>query len=434
MRPGHIQVFDGLRITTEHIDHLQSSLHAAVQDIREILGLGQVHAGFEVVPEDGRSVTVQPGLAFDFQRNRVVCEQPKVLEVTFEAEQDLKYVCAKYEQVEDGIVEGQPTLFWDSCSVLVRDTLPEPRENLVPIVALARRDDGEGFDVVALPSGVEGQEIEGPLDAEEAVTEETEAIAEAEEAEAAVEEVAPAGGETQGELPPEEAAPAEKGAPPPEPEPWRWPVQQGVVRLGSGPEGTSLRAVLWEPLSRKLSQGGDGAGDGEMQFTLAQQEIPLGFPPASLTCQTLLRTTVRSAADSAEGELGLQATAQGEATFVDRAVAQFGISTIQSPWHPEPGGGPPWRSELTERGIAVLSFADESPAGGGDVWELLECLHLLIKIDRTEDHGCNVACKLVWEGGVGEEIVRTVEEREPHLMWESAVAWKAMGEPHRQQN
>ena len=60
MRPGHIQVFDGLRITTEHVNHLQGAFHSALQDVREILGLGQVHAGLEVVKEGEQAITIQP--------------------------------------------------------------------------------------------------------------------------------------------------------------------------------------------------------------------------------------------------------------------------------------------------------------------------------------------------------------------------------------
>ena len=47
MRPGHLNVFDGLRMTTEHMNYLQGSFHSAVQDLRGILGLGLVHKGLE---------------------------------------------------------------------------------------------------------------------------------------------------------------------------------------------------------------------------------------------------------------------------------------------------------------------------------------------------------------------------------------------------
>ena len=40
MQPAQIRVFDGLRLTTEHLNHLQAALRSGVQDLREILGLG----------------------------------------------------------------------------------------------------------------------------------------------------------------------------------------------------------------------------------------------------------------------------------------------------------------------------------------------------------------------------------------------------------
>ena len=82
MRPGHLNVFDGLRITTEHMNYLQGSFHSAVQDLRGILGLGAVFEGFEVTLE-GNSVTVGPGLAFDLQKNRIVLDQPVSVELNF---------------------------------------------------------------------------------------------------------------------------------------------------------------------------------------------------------------------------------------------------------------------------------------------------------------------------------------------------------------
>ena len=77
MRPGQIRVFDGLRLTTEHLTHLQDALRSGVEDIREILGLGVVYRGFEVAAASETAITVQPGLAFDFQKNRLVADEPR---------------------------------------------------------------------------------------------------------------------------------------------------------------------------------------------------------------------------------------------------------------------------------------------------------------------------------------------------------------------
>ena len=137
MRPGHLNVFDGLRITTEHMNYLQGSFHSAVQDLRGILGLGVVHKGLGVVAE-GNSVTVEPGLAFDHQGNRIVLDMPVTVELDFAPGENTKYVCVKYDQIEDGEVEGRFTLVWDSCGVVLAPALPEATDNLVPIARVDR--------------------------------------------------------------------------------------------------------------------------------------------------------------------------------------------------------------------------------------------------------------------------------------------------------
>lgn len=146
MRPGHLNVFDGLRITTEHINYLQGSFHSAVQDLRGILGLGAVFEGFDVTV-DGNSVTVGPGLAFDQQKNRIVLDQPISVDLNFAADENTKYVCVKYDQIEDGEVEGRFTLVWDSCTVVLEPALPDVADNLVPIARVDRVDGNGAVEV-----------------------------------------------------------------------------------------------------------------------------------------------------------------------------------------------------------------------------------------------------------------------------------------------
>ena len=141
MKPSRIRVFDGLRITTEHMNHLQTAFASGIEDLREIAGLGKVQRGLTVTASGGQ-VTVNPGLAFDPQRNRVVCDEPKSAPVTFETGVDTMYVCLKYEAVEDGKVEGQATLLFDSCAVVVQAGLPEAKDNLVAVAKLSNSADG----------------------------------------------------------------------------------------------------------------------------------------------------------------------------------------------------------------------------------------------------------------------------------------------------
>src|SRR6185295_9072305 len=158
MRPGHLNVFDGLRMTTEHMNYLQGSFHSAVEDLRGILGLGVVHQGLEVKVE-GNSVTVGPGLAFDFQGNRIALDQAVTVELNFAADETTKYVCVKYDQIEDGEVEGRFTLVWDSAGVELRPALPDVAENLVVIARLDRVDGNGAVKVNQVSSEEPGKSV-----------------------------------------------------------------------------------------------------------------------------------------------------------------------------------------------------------------------------------------------------------------------------------
>jgi hypothetical protein len=151
MKPGHLNVFDGLRITTEHMNYLQGSFHSALQDLRGILGLGSVHEGFNVTAE-GNAVTVGPGLAFDHQKNRIVLDTPATVELNFAPGENTKYVCVKYDQIEDGEVEGHFTLVWDSCAVVLAPALPEAADNLVAIARVDRAGNNGSFEVAKISS------------------------------------------------------------------------------------------------------------------------------------------------------------------------------------------------------------------------------------------------------------------------------------------
>jgi hypothetical protein len=141
MKPSRIRVFDGLRITTEHINHVQTAFASGIEDLRQIAGLGRIHSGLAVTVGGGQA-TVAPGLAFDPLGNRLVFDQPQSVAMDFAAGEQIKYVCAKYETVEDGQVEGQATLLFDSSSVLVQTDPPKPQDNLVVLAKLVNSPDG----------------------------------------------------------------------------------------------------------------------------------------------------------------------------------------------------------------------------------------------------------------------------------------------------
>ena len=146
MQPRNIQVFDGLRITTDHIDHLQGSIHSAIGDVRDILGLGRVHRGCAVIALDAGAIQVGPGLAFDRQRRRIVIDEPARIAVSPMAAGDVRYVCLSYDEVADGEVQGQPTRVWDSGLVEVRPSPPSVTEDVIVLARLMPAGDA-GFEV-----------------------------------------------------------------------------------------------------------------------------------------------------------------------------------------------------------------------------------------------------------------------------------------------
>jgi hypothetical protein len=397
MKPGHIKVFDGLRITTEHMNHLQGSFHSALQDIRQIMGTGKVHSGFEVLAKDRRTITVQPGIAFDSRKNRVVCEEPRSLTVEWgeqgQGNPDEKYVCIEYEQVEDGIIEGEPTLIWDSCGVMVRPGMPAPEENVIAVARITRNKENGTIDVFRLPSE-SGEQEEGPEENDEG-----------------------ADGSHQ----------------------WGLRIRQGVECLPGEPESEKeidLETLILEPLKKKLNSPGNTSA-GELLFTLAEKEVALDSPICSLNCHTIINVDVHtgdsgsedSREDNIEPPMRFQAAAQGEVTVTGDRVSQFGIST--SRFYPAGPGAIPWSfSGLTQHGIAHLPLGEVlTLAAGPDRWtgaEILENVQFSVKVEAGDNPGFKVICTLEWKGEITREMIDILNEKKICFIWRVVHAYKAL--------
>lgn len=398
MKPGRIQVFDGLRVTTEHMEHFQDSLHSALEDIREVLGVGIVHLGFDVQPQGEQAVVVGPGIAFDYHRNRVVCDEPSQVVVAFPAGKDTLYLCAKYEEVERGQVEGRPTLLWDSCSLHLHPTLPIPEDNLVLIARLkASSGNGRGFQI---------ERLAGPP--------ETLAAAAAPAVSAAAPSAAPSGAPPRG----------------------RVGIVRLVVRLG-GEAGTeaSGRTVLVAALRALLTGGSRGQGD-EVRVPLAATEVPLTFRPFSLATDTVLSaslalgTPTPEAAGAPGARWTWQATAHGEAIFDDQVVTQFGLTNAQV------------RSDATDKrstrsvppDLSLASVARLPLALDRDAAEIpplsrsvLRQLSLRTQVSEGEETGFRISTVIVWTGDVSEEAIQTVDGLMQTFAWGMVLAWKVLG-------
>jgi hypothetical protein len=402
MKPGHLNVFDGLRITTEHINYLQGSFHSAVQDIREILGLGVVYSGFEVVAE-GTSIRVNPGLAFDYQKNRIACDEPKTIEATFAPGETAKYVCIKYDQVEDGEVEGRFTLVWDSCAVELRPTLPAAGENVIAIakVESIAQNGSSGLQLTRLVNGENGDsETVAPAPTEVEETElETEPETQTEEAS----EPVPA---------PTFAATVITG------------IKQGVTRLVPVEGREKLtRAAIVGSLFRTDNPAADTSA---MSLLLSEVAVPVSFPLLSLTSQTI--ASGKLTVDDESGTFSFSTTAHGEVIAGEDAISQFGVSTsLITSNAPGPHSH---LAELTEAGIAHFPLRILGPPadeGNGSI-KLLQHLELVIEVPAVDASGFKITCSLRRRGDVTNDEIKEIQNGFALFEWEALVAWKALGE------
>lgn len=442
MRPARIQVFDGLRIATEHLDHLQDGLHSSIEDLREAAGLGRIVRGLEVTV-DGPGVVVAPGLAFDRARNRVAVDEPQRIDVTFPIGQDTQYVCAKYERVEDHEVEGKPTMVWDSTSLLLQSTLPAPADVSIPLAKLVRSPDGASFQLVA-PDAPESAaspvstettsasetttatatatSMESSTTSDTATATSTESSTATETGTVSTTETTPANEEVGTET---ESAPASE---PPQPEP-ESPVtaapavrlRQGVVRLPSAGTQEGTMQALVTALRERLR----GAPDGDVRVTLASGDVAVDFSPAGITCDTSLTADVRPTAGPG---WRCTSTGRGEATLSSGSVlAQYSLSSGFT-WPLEGSDAVEQRApELAEDRLGSVALAPGASSGpAGERRAALERVTLAVRATPSQA-GFGLACELVWSGDVVEDQVAALEGEAAGLSWSAQVGWKAVG-------
>jgi len=393
MRPAHIRVFDGLRITTDHLEHLQGSFSSAVQELRQVAGLGRVHEGFDIQVTDGTQVTVQPGVAFDLSGNRIACDEPTVLKVVFPTSGSSLYVCLRHEQVEDAVVEGQATIVWDGCSVLLSETRPSPEDSLIPIAELRPNPGEDGFEIRRIPTN----------------------------------------------------RPKSAMVPPPS----GVVVTQGVLRMdGHGDDS------LASPVIRETPYGSSAGGSHRQagSLLLATREVAVGASPCSLSLQAMISATLRrgatlpvanepntveasveenavepTATDTPWTALELRAKTSGEATMQSDQLTQFGIADLYRVPSQNQDWDPQWCGcYLTEGGIAHLPVYEAWPRPNEARTHVLDELQIRLKVEPGATPGClALRCELSWSAGTtagpGNAIQATTQ-----LQWCVVAAWKAL--------
>lgn len=443
MKPGYLRVFDGLRITTEHLNHFQGSLHSAVQDLRAILGLGRVQAGFEVVRGEGNQVTVQPGIAFDWRRNRIVSDEPQSLDVLFPGTDDERWIVARYDQIEDGKVGDRYTMVFDGCAFEQRSTPPAPDDNVVPIARLLRRTAG-GFevqsaaDLLAVASAgapddegeapASGAPVEEHAGAANGVPAQPTAVADAAALRDAFPAIAPA-------PPPEEqpdfvAVTAEASRPASFAMP-RVDAAQGVTRLTEEELVVPLDRLVAGPL--RFPPDGGALAARERRVGVARAALAPRLPE-SLSAQILVSGSLASGADGAPAahRESFQLTSVAEATIGADGIAQFGVGTLVVGTSPSSSASRAPVTAIAEDHVAVLELGRALAAAGDEdaaIARMLAPLSLRIALERAASGGLDVAAFVVrQDDGGGADPPETVPaQAEVALHIQVVIAWKSLG-------
>ncbi len=428
MRPAQIRVFDGLRITTDHVNHLQGALSSGFEDLREILGLGRPQTGLAVSIADDGTATIQTGTAFDEQKNRVACDTPLTVKVLFGDKDTCKFICLKYEQVEDTAVEGHPTMIWDSCSALVRDTWPDPKENLVTVAKVEKGADGklhvhpahERRDYHAVssmpvpPSAAANVPTVPPPDPATA---------------ASVAETSPPEPVATPSTPPEPSTAAPVTPAAPDAGPGGVKFQQGVLQLASDPAAASfLRMVAAPALRAKIS-----SGPMDLSFTLSQAQVVPEIAVASFSTQCVLSgdlTFPAADAQSPQPRFAFECMSNGEATSVSTGLIQFAAGSIYM--RPMPATpGTVWPTTVFAGGaLGEFPFAKWSDAPDASrpplPADVLAGLSLLAQLAPAAQ-GFVLVVKLSWSGTVSDASLKVLETQDIPFAWQVSLGWKAVG-------
>jgi hypothetical protein len=383
MKPAQIRVFDGLRLTSEHLDHLQQSLITAAQDLREVAGLGKVYRGLDVTFADEGTISISPGLAFDLQKSRIVIDDPQTVPVSFASPDkgdSQLYVCAKHETVEEGQVENHFTIVWDSGSILVRPDLPAQRENLLPIAHIVQKPDGSRA-VTSLNRASSASAPENP---------------------------SPNGAASQ----PPGAGPISSAS------------HSGIETLNSDTAGFNLAASL-----RAAQQMPSGpAGASQPGNTVFERNVDVGTLTCALRSYLTLSISVSWKEVSQPGAVTTRTvavTAQGE-VCVPRAGPVTHLSLANTQYGGSDGVPISFATALLQDGIARVAMQPLVAAmdAADPIVGILRSVSLLVRVDRSAlDAKIRLMGELEQAQGQAPTSADALDQYEISLLWEAKFGW-----------
>ncbi len=132
---------DGLRVTPAHLNHAQSVATAAWDDLRHVVGLGRVGAGFRIEVAGDGTATLSPGIGFTRGGATVRRDEATALQAPDNGASLEVAVRAIVREDEATRVGDHPTIVFQGTEVLTAPDIPPDDETLV--VGTLHREAGE---------------------------------------------------------------------------------------------------------------------------------------------------------------------------------------------------------------------------------------------------------------------------------------------------
>jgi hypothetical protein len=136
---GRVRFLDGMRVTIEHMEHLQSLWLSAALQLRQTVGAGKVCYGLKVESVAADKVKVGAGLAFDRNAHPISLDAEREVAVNFGSSSTLHLVVV-YTQRSEGLVNGVPTLISDDLKIETRAGAPPYADGAVLFAELQKGD------------------------------------------------------------------------------------------------------------------------------------------------------------------------------------------------------------------------------------------------------------------------------------------------------
>ena len=132
---------DGLRVTTQHLNHLEESAQQAVGDLRRVLGLAHIGYGFRIqVADDGQSATLSPGLGFTASGARVTLDEGAALTIPDgDGPFSVALVAGSHDDPTTRVGDTGTIIFSDTAVSVAADAPPGPD---ALVVGTIQRSDG----------------------------------------------------------------------------------------------------------------------------------------------------------------------------------------------------------------------------------------------------------------------------------------------------